>query len=79
LQTESVSGPVVMICPNLKCRKVLQVPGKCRGQHVKCRYCSMTFAVPLAKVQPRLPEADNQAKDKKGKGAEKKGEKEKGD
>jgi len=37
---------VMMICPNLKCRKVLKVPGQFRGQHVKCHYCQITFEVP---------------------------------
>lgn len=39
----------MMICPNLKCRKVLQVPPKYRGQQVRCHYCSTTFAVPNVK------------------------------
>jgi transposase-like protein len=39
----------MMICPNLKCRKVLQVPAKYRGQQVRCHYCNMTFAVPTGK------------------------------
>lgn len=39
----------MMICPNLKCRKVLQVPAKYRGEHVKCHHCGMTFAVPPLK------------------------------
>jgi aspartate carbamoyltransferase regulatory subunit len=42
---------VVMICPNLKCRKVLQVPAQFRGQRVRCHYCNTTFAVPLAKTE----------------------------
>lgn len=53
---------VMMICPNLKCRKVLQVPGKLRGQHVRCHYCGMTFCVPLAKENPAAngkPAADS--------------------
>jgi hypothetical protein len=41
----------MMICPNLKCRKVLRVPGEYRGQFVKCHYCDITFEVPLAKEQ----------------------------
>ncbi|MFH1419397.1 MAG: hypothetical protein ABII12_14070 [Planctomycetota bacterium] len=45
---------VMMICPNLKCRKVLQVPSKCRGKHVKCHFCGTTFGVPLAKSEPRV-------------------------
>lgn len=45
---------VMMICPNLKCRKILRVPGQLRGQHVKCHYCQITFEVPhqKAKDQP---------------------------
>ncbi|MEK6644134.1 MAG: hypothetical protein AABZ08_09510 [Planctomycetota bacterium] len=40
---------VMMICPNLKCRKVLRVPGQFRGQHVRCHYCQTTFEVPAMK------------------------------
>jgi transposase-like protein len=40
---------VMMICPNLKCRKVLRVPGQFRGQHVRCHYCQTTFEVPAQK------------------------------
>ncbi len=56
--------PVMMICPNLKCRKVLQVPSKCRGQHVKCHFCGTTFGVPLAKVEANV-EAEEKSDDKK--------------
>jgi hypothetical protein len=75
--TNSV-GSVVMICPNLKCRRVLQVPSKYRGQHVKCRYCSLTFAVPLLRSENR-PAAENteEAADQKGKEAKKGGSDEK--
>lgn len=37
----------MMICPNLKCRKVLQVQEKYRGKQVKCHYCNTLFMVPL--------------------------------
>ena len=61
-----------MICPNLKCRRVLQVPGKYRGQHVKCRYCSLTFAVPLSRVETRPSDSNaEQATDKKGQDSKK--------
>ncbi len=40
----------MMICPNLKCRKVLQVPEKYRGQQVKCHYCNSLFMVPHTKA-----------------------------
>lgn len=50
----AASDAVMMLCPNLKCRKVLAVPGACRGKHVRCKFCSLTFEVPLPKnAQPR--------------------------
>jgi len=65
-------GSVVMICPNLKCRRVLQVPSKYRGQHVKCRYCSLTFAVPLLKLEARSAGTIvDEAKGKKEQGSKK--------
>jgi hypothetical protein len=39
---------VMMLCPNLKCRKVLRVPEKCRGKQVRCQFCNLTFKVPEA-------------------------------
>ena len=53
----TTTGPVMMICPNLKCRKVLQVPGRYRGQQVKCHHCGTTFAVPAAKNDGKTEEA----------------------
>ncbi len=50
---------VSMICPNLKCRKVLQVPEKYRGQHVKCRFCGLTFMVPQVKAETKPPKKNN--------------------
>lgn len=38
--------PVQLICPNLRCRKILSVPDEVRGKLVKCQYCQMTFRVP---------------------------------
>lgn len=46
-------GNVMMICPNLKCRKVLQVAAKYRGQQVRCHHCSTLFVVPAEKPAPR--------------------------
>jgi hypothetical protein len=63
-----------MICPNLKCRKVLQVPGKCRGQHVKCRYCGLTFAVPTVRHEPKRVEKEATSQDTKENGKEAKKE-----
>ena len=49
MDTSTSTTTVMMICPNLKCRKVLQVPAQYRGQQVRCHYCNMTFAVPSGK------------------------------
>lgn len=43
--------PVQMICPNLRCRKILSVPEEVRGKLVKCQYCQTNFRVPEAKKQ----------------------------
>jgi hypothetical protein len=75
LEPATSSNVVVMICPNLKCRRVLQVPAKYRGQHVKCRYCGLTFAVPLARVQlPSGDKSEEQATDTKEQEAKKEGD-----
>jgi hypothetical protein len=37
---------VQIICPNLKCRKILAVPDALRGKSVKCQYCQMVLRVP---------------------------------
>ena len=37
---------VTMMCPNLRCRKILMVPGVARGRRVRCSYCGMTIMVP---------------------------------
>jgi len=61
LDTITPKDNVMMICPNLKCRKVLAVPERYRGHQVKCHYCSIVFAVPAAKPRspaPHPPEPD---------------------
>ena len=42
-----------LICPNLRCRKILKVPEEVRGKIVRCHYCRTMLRVPMA---PR-PEA----------------------
>ena len=37
---------VPLMCPNLKCRKILSVPDDVRGKLVKCQQCSTMFRVP---------------------------------
>ena len=41
---------VAIICPNLKCKRTLQVPVNVRGKLVRCKHCSTTFAVPEEKT-----------------------------
>jgi LSD1 subclass zinc finger protein len=38
--------PVTMLCPNLRCRKILSVPDGVRGKLVKCQHCQTAFRVP---------------------------------
>lgn len=39
-------------CPNLKCRKILKVPGTTRGQRVRCFYCGTILRVPKSRPKP---------------------------
>lgn len=68
MDATATSGAVMMICPNLKCRKVLQVPAKYRGQQVKCHYCATTFSVPAKKAEKKAlgqKPAETKPEDKK--------------
>lgn len=38
-----------IICPNLRCRKILSVPDEVRGKLVKCQHCETMFRVPEPK------------------------------
>lgn len=40
--------PITLLCPNLKCRTVLQVPEKARGRKVRCGRCGRNFMVPAS-------------------------------
>jgi LSD1 subclass zinc finger protein len=44
---------VQIVCPSLKCRKLLSVPNDVRGKVVRCQYCQTMLRVPEA----RKPEA----------------------
>jgi hypothetical protein len=46
--------PCQLICPNLRCRKILSVPDEVRGKLVKCQHCQTMFRVPEAK-RPQEP------------------------
>ena len=41
--------PCQLICPNLRCRKILSVPEEVRGKLVKCQHCQTMFRVPEPK------------------------------
>lgn len=44
-----MSADVVrLMCPNLKCRAVLSVPGHARGKTVRCRQCGARVRIPPA-------------------------------
>ncbi len=47
--------PVVMYCPNLQCRAIVQVPEKARGQKVRCGQCGTAFLVPPKPGKPPAP------------------------
>lgn len=42
---------LTLICPNLRCRSLLQVPESVRGQKVRCGKCGRNLLVP----QPAKP------------------------
>ena len=49
---------VQLICPNLRCRKILSVPDEIRGKLVKCQHCQTMFRVPDSKKpEPVAPGA----------------------
>lgn len=48
---------VQLICPNLKCRKILSVPEEVRGKLVKCQYCQTMLRVPPPKPDTIVPGA----------------------
>jgi hypothetical protein len=49
--------PVQLLCPNLKCRKILSVPNDVRGKLVKCQHCQTMLRVPAPKFEPRVEDA----------------------
>jgi hypothetical protein len=44
--------PITIICPNLRCRAILQVPDKVRGKKVRCGKCHRNFIVPAPTAAP---------------------------
>jgi hypothetical protein len=47
--------PCQLICPNLRCRKILSVPEEVRGRLVKCQFCQTMFRVPDTKRPSHAP------------------------
>ncbi len=47
--------PCQLICPNLRCRKILSVPEEMRGKLVKCQHCQTSFRVPATKLVSTTP------------------------
>lgn len=45
-----------LICPNLRCRKILKVPDEVRGKIVRCHYCQTMLRVPTAPRADAGPE-----------------------
>lgn len=45
---------VQLLCPNLKCRKILSVPDDLRGKLVKCQFCQTMLRVPSPKNEPTV-------------------------
>jgi hypothetical protein len=41
-------GIVRLMCPNLKCRTILAVPGSARGRVVRCAACGGSVRIPSA-------------------------------
>jgi len=50
-----------LLCPNLKCRKVLAVPVGARGKAVRCRNCGMRVSVPAQPTSPTNEPAETTA------------------
>jgi LSD1 subclass zinc finger protein len=44
-----------LMCPNIKCKKVLSVPDEARGKVVRCSHCQTAFRVPTPKPLADTP------------------------
>ena len=42
---------VHVICPSLRCRKILTFADDVKGNVVTCRYCQMEFRVPVPRAK----------------------------
>jgi hypothetical protein len=52
-RTGDTPMPVQVLCPNLRCRKLLSVPDEVRGKLVKCQHCQMMLRVPDGMKKPQ--------------------------
>ena len=46
MRTDKTGMGVHVVCPSLRCRKILTFAEEVRGTNVTCRYCQMQFRVP---------------------------------
>lgn len=60
--------PVTLLCPNLRCRAILQVPDACRGKKVRCGQCGIALAVPVGTAKAGAAEPAKGGKGESGKG-----------
>jgi LSD1 subclass zinc finger protein len=44
--------PTQLMCPNIKCRRILSVPDEARGKIVRCSHCQTSLRVPPPKEDP---------------------------
>ena len=54
-RTDKNRMAVHVICPSLRCRKILTVTDDVRGSNVTCRYCQMKFRVPYIRRPVESP------------------------
>jgi len=45
-----------LMCPNLKCKRVLAVPERARGKNVKCMGCGAFVKVPASAAPTPAPD-----------------------
>jgi len=51
---------ITLICPNLRCTAVLQVPESARGKKVRCGHCGCTLVVPQKKSVEKVAAAQEE-------------------
>lgn len=55
---------VMMICPNLNCRRTVVVADTARGKVVRCSHCKQAFMVPELKSRPAAQNQEEQGNPK---------------